>query len=337
MLIEVGSPASLPLGLVKFNNGQVCLLGLTVQHPPVQLFAQAHPKLQITGARADMAHQRAVRFLQHNRLPQQAEVEIELSIPALAGLGSDTLLGLSMARALSWVHNLPDDRRTTPKFAQALGLSAQQALEIYSFDTGGLLLIDTQPQAGSQLPPLLRRAEISHKEKEAWAFVFYLPNIPAGTPPTLEADRMANLLQAAPHLSAETGALVNDQLWPAVENNNFETFGRSLHRLHQLNLQALEKAGAPLTHSAEEAAILEVMQANGAIAWGQNLTGLLFYGLTHGARPSQILRQKLRQQVGFFGGIIMATITANAGAAEAVKQENLADNKMTPLRIKPPK
>ena len=339
MLIEVGSPASLPLGLVKYENdagSKVCLLGLTVQHPPIQIFAQAHSKLQITGARAAKGYEQAVRFLQHHQLKHKAEIEIESTIPNLVGLGSEALMGLSIAKALAWIHNLPSEAQETMAFAEALGLGPQHALETWGFKQGGLLLVDTEPDTENTIPPLLRRHEIEHAEKEAWAFVFYFPDVPEGTSETLEMDRWSGLLQAVPHLSGETGRLVDEELWPAVENDDIETFGKSLLTLHQMNEEALAKAGSSLSITDENQAILDVMRDNGAVAWGQNLTGLSFYGLIKGGQASRILRKKLRDHVGFFGGLILATIADNRGMAEAVKDENLAHNKMTPLRLNLP-
>jgi|GEM_PF-685526 len=340
MLIEIGAPASLPLGLVKYENdagSKTAVLGLTVQHPPIQIFAQAHSKLQITGARSDKGYEQAVRFLQYHQLKQQAEIEIESTIPNQVGLGSEALMGLSLAKALSWIHDLPSEKQEIMAMAKALGLEPQQALETWGFERGGLLLVDTEPDTENSVPQLLRRQEIEHPEKEAWAFVFYFPDIPEGTSETLEADRWAALLKATPYLSSETGRLVDEELWPAVENNNIETFGKSLLTLHQMNEEALVKAGFPLNIMDEDQAVLDLMRDSGAVAWGQNLMGLSCYGLIKGGQASRILRKKLRDHVGFFGGLILATIADNRGMAEAIKDENLVDNKMTPLRLNLPK
>lgn len=340
MLIEIGAPASLPLGLVKYENdigSRTALLGLTVQHPPIQILAQAHSKLQITGARADKGYEQAVQFLQYYQLKQQAEIEIESTIPNQVGLGSEALMGLSMAKALAWIHDLASEKQKTLTMAKVLGLGHQHALEIWGFEQGGLLLVDTEPDTESQIPPLLRRQEIEHTEKEAWAFVFHFPDIPEGTSETLEMERWSALLQAAPYLSRETGRLVDEELWPAVENDDIETFGKSLLTLHQMNEEALAKAGTPLNITDGDQAVLDLMRDSGAVAWGQNLTGLSFYGLIKGGQASRILRKKLRDHVGFFGGLILATIADNRGAAETIKDENLADNKMTPLRLNLPK
>lgn len=339
MLIEVGAPAMLPLGLVKIADdprSKICLLGLTVQHPPAQIFAQAHPKLQISGPRADLAYEQALRFLQQHHLKQQGEVEIEYTIPNLVGLGSEAMQGLALAKALAWVHNLPAESQQTTALAQALNLESQHALEMWGFDRGGLLLLDLDSMAEHGLPPLIRRQEIDHKEKFAWVFVFYFPDDTSAVSDAkhLEAERRANLLQAAPHLSSETGQLVTEKLWPAVENDDFETFAHNLLALHRMNEEALVKAGLPSVIKAEDQAVLEVMRENGALAWGQNLTGYSFYGLIKGGQASRELRKKLRKHVGFFGGTILATITDNRGVVEIIRDKSLADDKLAPIRVK---
>lgn len=338
MLIEIGSPASLPLGLVKFEHDQgskICLLGLTVQHPPVQLFAEAGKNLLITGPRADVAFDDAMRFLAHHQLPHQGEVEIEFAIPNLVGLGSEALLGMSTARALGWVHDLPDEARTVPAFAPLFDLEPRQALEVWGFERGGLLLIDLEVSVADGMPTLLRRQEIEHTEKEAWAFVFYFPDATDDLPETFEAERWAALLAAARHLSSETGRLVDEALWPAVENDDIESFGKCLLALHHLNEAALIEAGVDIPLSPHDQEILDLMRDNGAVAWGRNLTGLSFYGLIKGGQASRELRKTLRKKVGFFGGTVMATITDNRGAVEKIHAKSLADEKPAPIRLNP--
>src|SRR5262245_48426705 len=60
MLIEIGTPCVLSLGLVRLREeGGAAMLGITLQHPPIHLFAQAAAGLIITGARADLAWRQA--------------------------------------------------------------------------------------------------------------------------------------------------------------------------------------------------------------------------------------------------------------------------------------
>jgi predicted sugar kinase len=318
MLIEIGAPACLPLGLVKQGNKR-CLLGLTLQHPPVHLFAESGPELRLTGPRADKGYEQAVRLAGAGSLTQPAAIEIELAIPALMGLGSDVMLGLSVGRALAWVNGSSlDDSRS---LARDLGLRQTDRLALEGFEQGGLLLVDLE--ASLDTPPL-RRKEIAHPEKDAWAFVFYFPHPPDNVPDSFEADRLETLLQAGPHLSEADSNKGLEALWQAVEEDDFEAFGLSLMAIQAMNHSALEKERIPVALTQEERAICDLMQAHGAVVWGRTLTGYALYGLVRGAKASIDIRTRLRKHVGYFGGTIMATITDNRGARHIIRDETLA-------------
>ena len=327
MYIEIGAPASLPLALVKVENDdgpQTCLLGITLQHPPAQLMAQKFSKLRLTGARAHIGHEAARRFWQYHKLKRRAQIEIEQSIPAFTGLGADVSLRLSMARALAWLNNLPLDN--TLELAKAIDLQAQDALHLWSFDRGGLLLVNTEAESGV-IPPPLARLEIAHKQKDAWAFVFVMPRVPYNTPDSYEKERLATLLQAAPALSSETGQFVRDTLWPAVEGNDLTAFGQGVMTLQQMNKSTLKEALPPL--SDDNQAILNLMRDNGVYACGHSLTGYCLYGLVKGAKATIELRKKLRERVGYFGGLVIATITDNKGAQHVVRDVDLNEGKLS--------
>ena len=51
-----------------------------------------------------------------------------------------------------------------------------------------------------------------------------------------------------------------------------------------MNLAALARAGTPVNLSAADQDVLNVMRDNGAVTWGQSLTGVGLYGLVKGAK-----------------------------------------------------
>ncbi|MBL7164726.1 MAG: hypothetical protein ISS57_19230 [Anaerolineales bacterium] len=316
MLIEIGAPSVLPFGLVRLEN-KTCLLGITVQHPPVHLSTKAYTGFKITGARGDVGYEYATKFLDYHQLKHQAEVEIELAIPAFVGLGSEAILGLSIAQTLSQLNGLTSEKNDPSALAKAIDLKPQNALELWGFDQGGLLLVESDSPAG-EVPGIIRRQEIQHDDKEAWAFVLHFPRIPGDTPKTLEAQRLENLLQAAPHLSNESGELV-ENLWSAVDDDNLENFAHALRELSKLNDEALASAGISAPLSQEEQAILNVMLENGALTCGRSVTGLALYALVKGSSATVSLRHALRDHVGHHGGTAMATITDNHGARVVIK------------------
>lgn len=314
MLIEVGSPCSLPLGLVRSSTGQTSLLGVTLQHPPVDVFAEASATLSVTGPVAHRGRLAVERFLAHHHLPPQANVEIELATPTMMGLSSEGMLSLSLARALAWVHQLPTDNAVA--LARAVGLGPEHALEVWGFQQGGFLLAEAQ-----QLEAAPRRHALTHDDKQAWGFVLLLPPVRPETPEDIEATHLKMVLAAGAHLSPETGRLVDDELWPALDRNDLPAFGRALLALQQLNQAGLAAAGVALRFALEEQAVLDVFRDQGAFAWGRSLTGSALYGLVQGANHSVEVRRHLSKQVGIYGGRVMATITDNQGARHVIHEQ----------------
>ncbi len=315
MEIEIGAPASLPLAVVRFESGATGLLGATLQHPPTNLFARAAAGLTVTGARADVAAGRAQRFFQHHGLPAQAEIDIELAIPSQMGLGSEGSLALSTGQALAWAHGLP--MAPVPVLAEAVGLPPEHALEIQGYQGGGVLLVNTgRPDASA--PAMLRRQSVAHREEHAWVFVLVLPRVAAGTPETLEAERLAALLASAEHLGPQSGHVLDADLWPALAAGDLEGFARALRTMQALNETALRQAGAEAPLTDEEQAVLDVCRENGALAWGRSPTGLALFALIRGATPSIQLRKRLAEHVGPFGGIVLASVVDNEGARHRV-------------------
>jgi predicted sugar kinase len=305
MHIELTSPACLLLGLAR-QDGQICQIGITLQYPQIQLVARDSAGLSITGARADLAHRQAAHFFQQRGLPPQGEIEIELAIPQFMGLGSAAMLGLSVAQALSAIHNLPAS--STAELAQTVGLDEDEALETHAFASGGVLTVGADGA-------LLRRHTITHQdEADDWVFVFVLPKPPGQTPERLEAERRSSLRGAARHLSAATARVIEDDLWPAIERDDIDTFAQALARLQALNHAALASAGRPATLAPHEQALLDVMRDYGALVGGRSLTGMGLYGLIKGGGPSRDLRRALIAQLGIFGGTVMATLCDNIGA-----------------------
>lgn len=307
MALEINAPACLPLGLVR--TGQTThALGLTLQHPPINLSALAATALEVSGACFPLARAAAEKALTHG-FNTLAELEIELAIPLLMGLGGEPLLALSTAKALTMLNQVEVETAT---LQQWLGLDALAALEAATFAEGGLVQVNLSPSAPTGA---LRRAPIQHEDNAAWAVVLYLPRPAAHHADELEAERRTALVNAAPHLSPATATLVENQLWPAVQQDDFSAFSRALAELHALNAAALHAAGTPLTSTPEAQTALDVIQAEGVVAYGQCLTGLGVYALVQGAEASQVLRKKLMAQLGYEAGTIMAAITDNGGGA----------------------
>jgi predicted sugar kinase len=313
MHIELVSPACFFLGCAPFE-GQLCQLGIALQHPPIQLLARPAPQLSVTGGRADLAARQATGFYGHYSADLKgerayAEIEIELAIPSLMGLGSEGMLGLSVGHALARLHGLPEADLVA--MAQAVGLGQEAVLEAQAFTRGGLLAVD---QGGS----LQKHLSIVHsRQDDDWVFVLVLPRPPAGAADTFEAERrreLERLVGRSQQVERAAG-----RLWAAAERGDIAAFGSALMELGELNWAALAQASQDINLSAGESAILDEMRAGGAVAWGRATAGFGLYGLVKGADASRDLRRALAQRLGFFGGTVMATICDNQGARCVVR------------------
>jgi predicted sugar kinase len=294
------------LGLVRLH-GELAWLGITLQHPPIGLVARPAASQAATGARADLAQAQAARAMQALGLPP-AELEIEYAIPRHLGLASDPMMSLAAARALAALAHDPRAEDALA-LAKALGLAPHDTLAVHGFDHGGVLLV-----AAESAQPL-KRFELAHGDDDhSWAWVLHWPFPAEGTPPTYEGDRLDHLLAAGPHLSNETGRLVEEDLWPALEGDDMAAFGQALMGVQRLNRAALAAAGTPPASAPSTEGVLKVLADSGCLAWGESAAGLAPFGLIRGGPASLAVRRQLVAHVGYEGGSVTAAICDNRGA-----------------------
>jgi len=322
MIIDVNAPCSLPLGLVRLETAAgitLGLLGLTLKYPPVQLTIQPRAEdLSVTGARAPLAHDSARRLIQHQQAALPPNIEVEWAIASQMGLGSEPMLGLSVAEALARLHQLPVAGDGLA-LARALGLGPEYALSVWGFQHGGLLLVEAAPSNGA-FPSALRRRAIAHTDKDAWAFIFLLPQVPDEVPSTFEAERWRALMDAAGHVSPDTGRVLETELWPALERDDLSAFSNALRAIQRLTYEALAQAGTPVSISPEAQSVIDMLNANGSLLSGQSLAGLAVFGLVGGQEASHDLRARLRKHVGSFAGTTLASIADNTGVRYTIKE-----------------
>src|SRR5262249_55050089 len=182
---------------------------------------------------AARARGRAPRAWRPRGLPRP-EGGTGYAIPRHLGLASDPMMSLAAARALAALAHDPDAEDTFA-LAEALGLPPHDTLAVHGFHHGGLLLVAAEDTKAC--PPLMR-FELAHDDNPSWAWVLHWPFPPPGTPASYEADRLDQLLAAAPHLSDETGRLVEYELWPALERDDMAAFGQALMAVQRLNREA---------------------------------------------------------------------------------------------------
>jgi predicted sugar kinase len=323
MYFELGVPAVLLLGIVALEDeGQrtLSLMGAALQHPPSHIFAFHSDAFVFSGSRAKDAYPYVEQFIEHHNIDPAVEIEIELAAPKYMGLGPAPLIGLGAVQALAWANDLPADDIQT--LAQAIDMLPQYALEKWAYDRGGLLFVEL-PGSAEGAPRVLRRDTIEHADKAAdWVIVFHLPRVPEGTPEDLSYTRRAELLDAAQHLDGDKLAQAAKKLTAAVEADELEAFAAALGDIIAINRAALAANGTPYPEPSEEdERILRLMRDHGAALAAQTPAGLGNFCLVRGAEPSLALRKHLRSELGYAGGIILATIVDNTGARYIIQNK----------------
>ena len=333
MYIEFAAPASMPLGVLKLDhNGEpkTALLSISLQHPPVHISAQKSDRLSITGPRAHIASNYAELFFKRHDLPKTGLIEIESAIPGLMGLGSDGIMGISIARGLSSLHGLTSEDLSISK--NPINLGVENLGEIWGCARGGFLLIDLEAD-DFETDPVLRRTELSRPEGEGWAIILYLPNPPDGAPDSYEASLLKRLVRTAPKMTHSSGKLITDGLWPAVEQDDIEAFGEILMGFQRKVRAGMDELGRSAVENLDDKAIFDLMRGEGASAWGRCLTGYGLWGLVRDGEASVVIQKKIQDHVGYYGGRVMATIVDNEGCRSVEQEGNLG---MTnPMRPKP--
>ena len=317
--IEIGTPAVLPLAFAKMDVDEVekaVMLGITLQHPPIHYVVGKNKDLKAYGPRAHVARRFVRAYVASSGAEVSAEIKIENTSPALVGFGSDPLLALSSAQAMAWVND--HDYEDSATLAQHVGVGADDALAYWSFQEGGVLLVEMASEDGA-MPKLLRRYHLEHQAHLAWAINFHFPLNPNDAPDSLEQDRYALVKAAADAMPSESGNIINDVLWPALENDDIETFGSALMQLREMNLRQLGQSAewqAPNEHAEN---VMRIMRENGAVAAGESYTGIAVFSFVRGSLLSQQIRAALMKQIGYFKGQFEHTVTDNDGSRLTVK------------------
>jgi beta-ribofuranosylaminobenzene 5'-phosphate synthase len=298
--LVVKSPAVLPLGTVK-NNGQPALVGITLLYPPIEMVVKPLGELSVTGGRAPVARAQALKWFESHNQPPKAEIEIELAIPAHMGLGSDALMGLSVAYGLAGLSGADQATDTT----HTVDIGAEWSLEANCQSQGGLQVVNLDGSAS-------RRQALKHDEKNAWVFVLYMPRTTNQTPANLEHAQRLALVQAAQTVQTDV-----EPLWGAVVADDIEAFARELTIIQEQTAAALAQIGAPVILPEESERVLEAISKTGGLAYGQSFGGMALWGLFKGAATSQEARMLMRRVVGYEGGTVTAAITDNRGVTVA--------------------
>jgi beta-ribofuranosylaminobenzene 5'-phosphate synthase len=268
-------------------------LGAGIPSPSLLLEAsRAGDGVAAEGPDAVRATEFARRFLAFHRLDGGARLMIHQRIPAHAGLGSGTQLGLSVARALAELYRLPTE---PSQLALAVSRGERSAIGTWAFALGGFIVEGGRRPGASGIAPLIARFEIPTR----WRCVVAVPPGRPGLSGEAEAAAFAQLPPPPPGEVERVSHLVLMQLLPALVEGDLAGFGGALSEVQRITGAwfAPQQGGVFAPGLGE--ALIRRMADWGVAGVGQSSWGPAVYGLVDGAEDGQALAERCRD---FLGG-----------------------------------
>lgn len=201
-------------------------LGMMVSPPGFHLRASRDDRDQVIGP--TYWHDRLASLLSHyrrtapaDRQPPPVCWEIEQSLPAHAGLGSGTQLGLAAARSLAILAGEDDVPATV--LARRTGRGLRSAIGLHGFEQGGLI-VEGGKRALDSFSPLVCRAPLPAD----WRFILIRPRDASGISGAEERQSLARLGPMPVTATDRLCRLAVMEIAPSALEADFEQFATSL-------------------------------------------------------------------------------------------------------------
>lgn len=150
----------------------------------------------------------------------KVRIEIDRAIPAHAGLGSGTQLGMAVGQALAI---LTGDDAPHPEIARRVGRGLRSALGIHGFRHGGFL-VEAGKQAGEVVSPLVAHVAFPMN----WRFVLVRPPGTEGLSGSEELSGFSELPPMPVPVTERLCRIALVEMLPAVMEADFDGFANAL-------------------------------------------------------------------------------------------------------------
>jgi beta-RFAP synthase len=305
----VEAPARLHFGVLDLRGDlgrRFGGIGAAVPVPSLLLEARPATALGAEGPDAPRALAFARRFATHHGIDLPVHFTVHRAIPAHAGLGSGTQLGLAVARSAAELCGLPIEPIA---LAQAVGRGQRSSVGTWTFAYGGFVLEGGRRPDPGPLAPLLARLSFP----AAWRCVLAVPRGSAGLAGEEEAVALARLPPPSATDVERVAHLVLMQLLPALAEADLAGFGAALAQIQEITGGWFAPVQGDVFASGETRAVVERLRAWGAAGVGQSSWGPAVYGIVGDSGTAGALAAKLRAIIGP-GGAVYDTGFSTAGA-----------------------
>lgn len=282
--VRVHAPARLHFGFLDLHGGlgrRFGSIGLAIDTPGLRLTATASDTLAVAGPEAERVRGYVRAAAAHLGVPAAITIGIEAVIPAHAGFGSGTQLGLSVAAALAKLAGRPF---SAEDFSNALDRGNRSGVGLCAFTEGGLI-VDGGRDATGAPPPVIARLPYP----EAWRVVLILDETATGIHGSRETEAFRALPRFPEAQAAEICRVVLMQVMPAVVLAEPEGFGAGITAIQRLigDHFAPHQGGRYASPAVAEA--LGHVAAQGVAGYGQSSWGPTGFALMPSERDARAL------------------------------------------------
>jgi beta-ribofuranosylaminobenzene 5'-phosphate synthase len=292
--VVVTAPARLHFGILDpagIGSRRFGGCGVAVESPRVVVCVRARPAEEVTalGPQADRAAAFASRAREAFGYRGGVEVDVREAIPAHAGLGSGTKLGLAIARGVAELAGLsasPED------LAHASGRGARSSVGCWTFAAPGLV-VEAGVRDRDAVSPLVAR----HPMPATWRCVLALPFGAEGLSGNAEERFFSLLHEQGTAIEPRVSRLVLTALLPGLLAADIDEFGAALTAIQREigSMFAVRQGGV---FHPRAAPVVDALLALGVGAVGQSSWGPSVYGIVDSPERATNAADRLRATVG---------------------------------------
>jgi len=266
--VRVEAPARLHFGFLDLHGGlgrRFGSIGLAIDEPSLALTARRSAQASVTGPEAERVRGYVRAAAAHLGRGEDVAVTVERAIPAHAGFGSGTQLGLAVAAAMARLNGAPF---AADAFAAILDRGNRSGVGLRAFTEGGLI-VDGGRGADGGPPPVIARLPYPAD----WRIVLIIDPDRAGVHGVREIEAFRDLPRFPEAEAAEICRITLMQVLPAVALAEPQGFGAGITRIQDLIGDHFAPHQGGRYASAAVAQVLANVAAQGVPGYGQSSWG----------------------------------------------------------------
>ncbi|MCJ2085727.1 GHMP kinase [Methylobacterium sp. E-005] len=266
--VRVEASARLHFGFLDLHGGlgrRFGSIGLAIDEPSLILTARRATHLAVAGQEADRVRGYAEAAASHLGCGTGVAIAVERAIPAHAGFGSGTQLGLAVAAAMARLNGAPF---AADAFAATLDRGNRSGVGLCAFTEGGLIVDGGRGPDGGP-PPVIARLPYP----EDWRIVLIVDPERAGVHGVPEVEAFRDLPRFPEAQAAEICRITLMQVLPSITLAEPQGFGAGITRIQALIGDHFAPHQGGRYASAAVAEVLANVAARGVPGYGQSSWG----------------------------------------------------------------